>query len=160
MIGLYEMIRVARKGIILIEPFDYYSSNKFKILDYLKYKVKSLLGKPVKDTYEKVGNYVYTLSLREFEKISLGLNYPGLAYRGINDHYIAGIEQDKLGSNSMNEIKVKSIIWMKDTLAKLRLMNYNLIVVAIIKDDLKTEMKECVNKTFKILDLPRNPYVK
>ena len=49
---------------------------------------------------------------------------------------------------------------MKDTLAKLRLMNYNLIVVAIIKDDLKTEMKECVDKTFKILDLPRNPYVK
>lgn len=74
MIALYEMLRVARKAVVLIEPQD-------PMIDHPAY-----VG-PVPAGYEVSGNYVYTLSRRELSKVALGLNLHVLACRGMFDMY-------------------------------------------------------------------------
>lgn len=54
-VALYEMIRVAKKGVVLIEPNDF----------------KAFKNRMFVNHFEKAGNYVYSISVREFEKITL-----------------------------------------------------------------------------------------
>jgi hypothetical protein len=42
--------------------------------------------------YETAGNFVYSVSAREIEKIALGSNLPAVAFKGICDHYTEGVE--------------------------------------------------------------------
>jgi SAM-dependent methyltransferase len=92
-LALYEMLRVARHAVILIEPRDY-------VIDHGPSRVTGPIGllrgflrwitdrlglapKPiaVEDRYltgdaphfEESGNYMYTLSSRELEKVALGI---------------------------------------------------------------------------------------
>ena len=71
-LALYEMIRVSSKAVVLIEPQDGY-------IDLPIGKGKHLA------TYEDSGNYVYTLSKRELEKVALGLGLPAVATKNICD---------------------------------------------------------------------------
>lgn len=77
MLGVYEMLRVARKAILLIEPFD----------------VMHGIARPLPEThsfcddYEEVGNYKYQISLREMLKVAWSLYYPAVAAVGFNDPY-------------------------------------------------------------------------
>ncbi|MGB5287387.1 MAG: class I SAM-dependent methyltransferase, partial [Ignavibacteriaceae bacterium] len=72
--GLYEMLRVSKVGVLLIEPFDrFINASLFeKISNWL---LKKLKGK-MHDMYEPSGNYKYPISTREIEKIALGMNLP------------------------------------------------------------------------------------
>ena len=79
MLALYEMIRLARKAVVIIEPQDAYID------------LPVLEGEHVA-TYEDSGNYVYKLSRRELEKIALGLNMPAIAFKSFYDAYFSGIE--------------------------------------------------------------------
>ena len=99
MLALYEMLRVASKGVVLIEPNDRYIYNKISRMVFrnLRDKIKSLLrGKTNRHAYEESGNYVFTISRREIEKVALGTNYKIVAFKGINDVYFAGVEHEKL----------------------------------------------------------------
>jgi hypothetical protein len=68
--AIYEMLRVARKGVVICEPLDgWINPNPLeKILLF----IKKLMG--LKVTYERTGNYVYKFSKREMEKVALGLD--------------------------------------------------------------------------------------
>lgn len=79
MIALYEMLRVARKGVVLIEPQDSHS-------DF------PLMGGEAVAGYESIGNYIYTLSRRELQKVCLGLDLPAVAFKNICDIYFDGVE--------------------------------------------------------------------
>jgi SAM-dependent methyltransferase len=78
MLALYEMMRVARKGVVLIEPQDPYID------------LPVIQGKRVA-TYEADGNFVYSLSRRELEKVALSINLPAVAFKKMNDHYDASV---------------------------------------------------------------------
>jgi len=78
MYGYYEMLRVARKAVLLIEPNDYiYSDPSKPHLDQESYG----------DQYEEVGNFVYQISIRELLKASWALYLPECATLGFNDPY-------------------------------------------------------------------------
>ena len=102
--AIYEMLRVAKKGICFIEPndpvIDWSPSSKNsisrKIID------NSIVGKSVQyldvngqEIYSKfldwwedgAFNYVYTISKREVSKIAQGLGIPSYATLGFNDIY-------------------------------------------------------------------------
>lgn len=72
MLALYEMVRVAAKGVVLVEPQDPY-------IDLPVY------GRPHQHLFEEDGNYIYTLSRREMEKVALGLGLPAVAFKNICD---------------------------------------------------------------------------
>lgn len=77
--GIYEMLRVARRAVVLIEPQDQWAD------------FPPRAGR-AGASYERVGNYVYSLSQREVQKIALGMNLPGYACKNMQDVYIQGCE--------------------------------------------------------------------
>lgn len=73
--GIYEFFRVARYGVVIIEPQD----------PWTDWPCRADQTSP---HYESVGNYVYQYSEREFEKIAYGLNITGLATQHLVDVYL------------------------------------------------------------------------
>lgn len=78
-LGLYEMLRVARRAVVLIEPQDQWADFPTRV-------------GAARASYERVGNYVYSMSIREAQKVALGLNLPGYACKNMQDVYITGCE--------------------------------------------------------------------
>ena len=83
-VAFYEMLRVSRLGVLLIEPHD--------VADCTKRRHNttndSLLLTGFRDSYEGVGNYKYQVSVRELLKAAWALRLPLVAARGLNDHYV------------------------------------------------------------------------
>lgn len=166
--ALYEMLRVARKGVVLLEPPDQYIyANVFQLL-FRKFLLflnglgvfKRLMGKEVKKhTYEDVGNYVYKISEREIEKVALGLNYPYVAFKKINQFYTGGIDAEVANDQSKLFRKVKTYTSILNMLTKLRLIEPSLLSVIIFKE---TPNEPCKKKMkadgYKLVKLPGNPY--
>jgi len=163
MIALYEMLRVASKGVVLIEPKDaYINSNILEILfRNFKVFVKLLLGtKTNRHSFEDSGNYLFSISRREVEKTAVGLNYKILAFKGLNDAYIEGVENESLTEKGPLQKKVRFLINIKNILCKLGFMDYGLLIAIIFKkkpDD--TLLQELSKEGYDIITLPENPYI-
>lgn len=162
MIALYEMLRVAKKGVILIEPNDpYINNNRFIFFPMLKNFIKKIIGfKVERHSYEDSGNYVYKISRREIEKVALGLNYPMIAFKGINDAYFVGVDREKLSSRGPLVKKIKFLIFIQNLLCKLRVVDYGLLAVVIFVQ--KPEHEKCQlmeGAGYQIVSLPPNPYL-
>ena len=110
--AIYEMLRVAKKGVFFVEPQDSLidwkvSDNKIAYRDFI---TDPLLGQKISYKLHSNGseihqsaidwwesdarNYVYTLSKREIRKIALGMGLPSFAYKCFNDYYQSDIDQD------------------------------------------------------------------
>jgi len=173
-LALYEMLRVAKTAVVLIEPNDpnvvmpsvmaNFSPILKTIRRVIKNRIKLMFGKSIPyyfGKYETVGNYVYSISEREIEKIALGLDLPVIAFKGINDHYIQGVEFEKATEKSTMFGKVKSEIAKLDKKAEKGLVNYGLLIAIIFKNPIdETLMRELNELKFFIKPLPRNPYAK
>ena len=103
--AIYEMLRVAKKGIIFIEPqdplIDYWAPSPNithhriltdgdigKKVSYVDKAGAELLNKYI-DWYEDHAfNYVYTLSKRETRKVALGMGLPSYATKCFHDFYL------------------------------------------------------------------------
>jgi len=166
--AMYEMLRVAKKGVVLLEPPDQYIyTNAFQMLfrNFLLFLnktgiFKKLIGREVKKhTYEDVGNYVYKVSEREIEKVALGLNYPVLAFKKINQFYTEGIDAEIADKHSKLFKKIKRYTAVLDFLTKLRLIEPSLLSVIIFKEQPTDQCREKLkNDGYKIVNLPQNPY--
>ncbi len=166
--ALYEMLRVARKGVVLLEPPDQYIyTNAFQMLfrNFLLFLnklgvFKALIGKEVKKhTYEDVGNYVYKVSEREIEKVALGLNYPALAFKKMNQYYTEGIDAEIADKHSKLFKKIKRYTAVLDILTKLKLIEPSLLSIMIFKEFPSAQcIKQLKREGYKFVQLPRNPY--
>ncbi len=77
--AIYEMLRVAKYGIVIIEPQD----------PWIDWPCRT---DPTEPHYEAVGNYVYQFSARELEKVAYGMNIAGVATKSSVDVYIPDCE--------------------------------------------------------------------
>ena len=163
MLALYEMLRVARKGVFLIEPNDVYINRKALEILFrnLKNIIKSLLHKKInKHAFEEAGNYVFSISRREIEKVALGLNLKIIAFKGINDVYFKGAEQEKLSENGPLQRKIKLLINIRNLLCRLGLMDYKNIVAIIFNEVPSKESLQLLNQEeYEIVHLPKNPFI-
>ena len=178
MIGLYEMLRVSSKGIALIDTNDNHilTTAKTKLMPpgmllwrSLKYYIKHLLGRPrysifgevdLEADYEPVGNYVFSVSERELIKVALGLNLDMIAFKELNDHYVDGVEFEKLDESSALFKEVKRVIDERDSLCEKGLKGYTHIISLIFKKKPSVECIELLKKDgFRIKMLPKNPYI-
>ena len=169
-IALHEAFRVCKKGVILIEPNDQVTHrlNSFskllkKILNFYKF----IRGKNFnKDYYsfEEVGNFIYTTNTRELEKFLLGMHYRDIGFIELNDHYIKGVEYielyDKKISSKIKIIIFKAIIYLKDILSKLKLLNNSLNINILFKEKPDNNLlKEMKLHKWNHKELPLNPYL-
>ena len=154
-IGLYEMLRVCKVGVMLIEPYDRFINASF-VERFGNWLLKKLKGK-MHDLYEPSGNYKYSLSKREIEKIALGLNLPYIAFKCVNDYYRdrLGFEykekNDKLVSKVKNQIRLRNFLW------KFRLFPPTFLVSIIFKTNIEPEF--LMKNGYEIIRLTRNPYL-
>ena len=162
-VALYEMIRVSRKGVILIEPNDYLvpASPLMAIAYGIKSIVKEMLRRPmVKHQFETGGNYLYSLSRREMEKVSLGLGQEVVAFQGLNDCYVDGVEFEKATVESDIFRRVRRRIRLSDTLCRLGLKAPDLLAVILFKEKpSENVLKALTDAGYGIVSLPKNPYL-
>lgn len=134
--ALYEMFRVARKGVILIEPRD-------QVVDRGAFHfIRNILLKLTKRNldrhfFESVGNYVYSTSERELDKFMLGMHYSVCAYFDINDAYKEGVEFIKIVNNDKRSIKLKASLYFKigllNFLSYLGIIKSNILIATLFK---------------------------
>lgn len=162
MLALYEMLRVASRGVVLIEPNDRYISYSMirNIGTSVINRLLSLVGRSIdRFSFEEFGNYVYSISQRELEKVALGMNYRYLAFKGINDSYQYGVEFEKVSENARLFRKVKFNIFLQNVLVKLRISDSVLVAAIIFKQSPSTELVARLQKDgFSVVELPLNPY--
>lgn len=163
-IAVYEMLRVSKKAIVLIEPIDI--GIETPLLVFLKKALDrispNLINKIWKNRYsfETSGNYVYKISEREIEKIAMGINLPYIAFKGINDHYSTKLDLSLPPDNNKTFKKVKTVIKLKNMLSYLGLIPYQLLVSIVFKESPSEEtIQKLKNKGFKVIKLEINPYI-
>jgi SAM-dependent methyltransferase len=153
-IGLYEMLRVARLGVILIEPIDFIG----RPLDLLRDIVKSMLRRRlVRGEFEYYGNYTYRLSLRETRKVMTAMAYSDMYVLPFNDF---GNNAAAESTSNRYQMGIHRLgIWIQDMLAAARAMSWGKAVVVLAKQPLPEALRlrlEAVG--FRRHVLPKNPY--
>jgi ubiquinone/menaquinone biosynthesis C-methylase UbiE len=171
MLALYEMLRVCRKAVILIEPKDHELINPFRqnfhsaifwLIQSIKNQVKSIMGMPrysPEPSYEPVGNYIYSISQRELEKLALGMNLPALATKDLNDFYFDGVEHELISSNGPLFNVLQKKLHAADIISKKREEEAGLLIATIFKVDPSEGCKISLRQAgFHLQQLHRNPY--
>lgn len=162
--AVYEMLRVANEGVVLIEPHDPIS--KMPLLLALRNILDrwdtSLLQKYWKNRYsfEEVGNYVFKLSEREIDKLANGIGLPMVAFKGINNNYYnATAGHEKADDSSSAFKKIKSKLALHNFLTKFSLMPSQVLCAVIFKKRPSEQVIEAMKKDgFQIHVFPVNPY--
>jgi len=159
-IALNEMYRVAKNAVILTEPRDHYIDRG---LLHPFFNIRSKLFAS-KHGFEPVGNYIYSLSEHEMEKFLLGFHRNIIAFKGLNDAYMDGVEFVNLNSPHLRDkILIKTIkakIFLRDILEKTGLRKSNLLTVILFKmEPSKTLLENLTSLGWKVKILPKNPYL-
>lgn len=171
MIGLYEMLRVAKKAVVLIEPLDSPARN-ISEKQYVMNAMKMVVGKVIKknmvpilpsddeaivaENYEQSGNFIYAMSHRETNKIVHAMDLEGMAYIDFNDVYENGVEFEKAvdGNNIFSQIKERVKALDKSGY-------YGMTTTIIFKDKIDIQLKNDMTKFgFKFGVKFENPYLK
>lgn len=166
--ALYEMLRVSRKGVVLLEPVDHYVFTNFfqAFFRGILLAVNALgifklfFGKEIKrHTYEDVGNYVYKISEREMEKVALGLNFPCVAFKGLNIYHKDGADGISASEFSLKKLQVDVMTALLDLMTFLKITSPQLLSVVILKEEPTAEcLAELREAGYRVKKLPRNPY--
>lgn len=162
-LAVYEMLRVARKAVILIEPQDpvQRSAILLGLKNILGRISPALLNRLWKNQYsfETVGNYVYKISEREMEKVAMGMGLPAVAFCGLNDYVKESGEMRRVPPSPAFWRKVKRNIAFKNLLCRLGLIPYRLLFCIIFKEKAPSEIVAALEaKGFRYVELPENPY--
>lgn len=154
--AFYEFLRVARKGVMFIEPSD----SGGALFDMLRNLVKNRLRGKKNHDYEPVGNYLYRISLPEIKKMMMALNLPVFAYRYMNTLYVSRFEDGRLHWLSYKYLITKAGIIVQDLLCKTRLMSWGVIGLVVFKNEISVDMRsKLIEGGFRVIDLPKNPYL-
>lgn len=165
MVALYEMIRVSKTAVILIEPADWIPSPMVRqFLQLTKRGLKKMLGihLPHPDTgnYEET-NYIYTISEREFQKVALALYLPYVAFLRFHDIYIKGVESEILNDKAPLYRNIKNKLTIAKIKTFLGIQRDNQVISIIFKEKPSDEIiQKLKKKKFNVIPLPKNPFNK
>jgi ubiquinone/menaquinone biosynthesis C-methylase UbiE len=177
MLALYEILRVARRGIVLIEPDEspVFTGGRHVLKMAVKEAMIAVgLSRMFRERntsviddgsnwYEDVGNFGYAISRREMERVALGVNLPTVAFAGLNDHYIEGVENELTSADAKLFREVKAEIARQDRESKRGFSRGRpkLLVAMILKQVPDAAFRAAlVGAGYEVKDLPRNPYLK
>lgn len=145
MVALYEMLRVARKAVVLIEPQD-------PLIDHPAYVGDWPAG------YEASGNYVYTLSRRELHKVALGLDLPAVATRGLYDLWYEGASEIVAREDNPEFVDYRQKVEAAETLCARHQQKYNYLLAIVYKERPDIDVRQ-FSGLWSITSFPGNPYI-
>lgn len=157
-IAFYEMLRVCREAVILIEPKD---SIRLKLLDGAKVIIKTILRRKrvVEHLFEHCGNYLFRLSEHEVKKMMIALQKDYIAVKYSNSFYLSSIAH-RTTAHLIPFFIQRLGVFTQDVFCKLGLLNYGLITMIVFKTGVPIDLKESLSKHgFKVISLPKNPYL-
>lgn len=175
-LALYEMLRVSKKAVVMIEPAERLIINGVKSKPYILSAVRLLISKLIGKNYqpyvpeinqlnhafEEAGNYLYAVSLRELEKLVHGMALGGIAWKGFNDAYEKGCEFEEAKPGNPIFDKLTKTIASGDELCKKHpsFHQYNMTSVIIFKEKPEEALLQQIKKAnFTIPMVYSNPYV-
>jgi ubiquinone/menaquinone biosynthesis C-methylase UbiE len=154
-LAFYEMLRIACKAVVLIEPAE----GPRRPLAALKAFTKRLLRKDRSDQFEPSGNFIFRISIREICKMLTALGHPCLAWKGFNDFWyprFAAADSRKLSAATVG---TQLGIAVQDCLTSARLLNFGLATLVCFKVQPSHRLKMNLRQSgFAVEDLPQNPY--
>ena len=154
-VAFYEMLRVAKEAVVLIEPYD----GPKRFLDMIKEPAKKLLwGKDQTIHFEPSGNYIYRINPKQMGKKLAAMGYATIAYRTFNDIFIPCFGDSKSGA-SFGGRMTRAAILLLDLLCALRMLNPALITIICFKEKPSKNIEKSFNGKFRFRDLPINPYL-
>ena len=163
-IAFYEMLRVASKGIVLLEPHDPGIKMPLlvaacNIIDRINPILMQKIWKN-RYSYETVGNFVFKISEREIEKAAIGTGMPAVAFNGFNDHYIKGVENAIAQRGEPLFARIKQHLWLKNILTGLHLMPYGVMCAMVFKQKPENKLIGILkSQKFRFVEFPPNPYL-
>lgn len=164
-LGVYEMIRVSKKAVIIIEPQD--PLTKMPLMLFLKNVFDRFSPKSFQKlwknrySFEEVGNYVFKLSDREMEKLAMGMNLPAIAFKGINNnYYISGLENETANLQNKAFKKILFKQWKDDLMCKLGIKPHQVLSAIIFKEKPQPDIIAKLKATgYLYIEFPKNPYI-
>jgi len=162
------MIRVAKKGVVLIEPVDAWF--KMPLLLFIKNICDCfhplLINKIWKNrfSWETVGNYVFKITDREIEIIAMGMGLSCIAFKEMNTRLKpipakwGDSQKTPFDEKLYRKLKHKLMVW--DFVCKLRIIPYNTLCAIIFKEKPpKTLVNDLRKNRCRVIELPPNPYL-
>lgn len=163
--ALYEMIRVSKKAIVIIEPQDPILKMPClllinNILEKIKYGLINKIWKN-RFSYEPVGNFVYKVSEREMEKFAAGLNLPMVAIKSFNPNYwFPGSEKIPADKSEKRFRKILLKKGLRDFLSKWGIVPSQTLSIIIFKIEPDSELQKSLKtEGYKLISIPKNPYI-
>jgi SAM-dependent methyltransferase len=157
-IALYEMLRVARKAVILFEPQE----TSRRVLDWARDVARMVVRRQKALCFEPepCANFIYRLNLKELRKMMTALNYSTIAIRKLNDFYHAKLAVARYSRFSLPTIATKLCIAIQDLLCVLRMLDYSGACVVLFTATPDREFLKALAKNgFRVVHLPENPYL-
>jgi ubiquinone/menaquinone biosynthesis C-methylase UbiE len=130
-IAFYEMFRVSRKALVLIEPIE----GPARPLSLAKSFAKKILRGDTTEQFEESGNYLYRLTIREVFKMLSALGYGNIAWKGFNTFYLPRFADADANSFSWANSVTRAGIAVQNLLSRVALLNYGLATVICFKEN-------------------------
>lgn len=162
-IALHEMFRVAKKAVVIAEPWDEFA-DKPPFYFVLRILRKILGKKNVDHGFETIGNYVHGVTPRELEKFLLGMHYTKVAFFSVNDAYIPGVEYASIQSKNLTDVIIKckllGKIFILDILCCLGIKKPTILISILFKSEPSEDLLASLRGIgWRYKELPKNPYL-
>ena len=153
-IALYEMLRVARVGVLLIEPIV-----GKRLLNGLKTLVKRAVRGDTETLFEPAGNFIYRLNIQEMAHLMTAAGEACIAYRRFNDFYMPGLGAERAVGWTRGHVLTRTGVAAQDALARAGLLAWGLASVIVFKGmPPSTLLAALKSDGFTVQMLPANPY--
>lgn len=154
-VAFYEMLRVARIAVVLIEP----NRQPSRPFGFLRSLVKRVTRRAIMAEYEPSGNYIFRLSLQEIIEMSRALDIPAVAWRHYNDFYHPDLFREPVATARERGV-FRAGIFVQDILCRMRLLAFGGLSCAIFKAKPTVELStRLIRRGMQLRCLPRNPYL-
>ena len=162
MLAIYEMLRVTRTAVIIMEPADPYAYGRLREVPLTRLRAllnRAMTGRNQRNGFESVGNYLYRFSIREIEKLAIGVGMHSMAYKNLNDfHGIAAQKASGRTKFHWGLFLLKLLIRTQDLLSSLGILQPVMYAFAIFKTAPEPALrKELSRQGYRFQEFPHNP---
>lgn len=157
-LAFYEMLRVARQAVILIEPQE----SSPKVMNGVKTLVKRIIRGDDSCLFEGDGNgnFIFKANAKELAKMMTALNYEFMAVKRFNDFYHRRLSHAPYARLSFPTIATKLGIAVQNLLCSMRLLDYGGATFVAFKKSPSGDLERALKRWgYRCARLPRNPYI-
>jgi ubiquinone/menaquinone biosynthesis C-methylase UbiE len=153
-VALYEMLRVARHAVLMVEPLD-----ESRPLNLIKQLIKRAIRGDKEVEFETSGNYLYRTSVRELSKLLTAMGLRMLAVRRFNDFFHPRFARGHASAFDASYCVTRLGIAVQDVLTASRLLGYGLVSTIVFKQLPEAELRASLRRQgYRLIELPKNPY--